>query len=150
MVDAKDKTKKILYKSNVINPYDSPVNNVCLLLFNNHYYTVTLFWGGMAKMIIVLNVKYVVIVSTLVNQLEYVVNVQRKTVCPSPQCFGACRKRRCFRNHLSNGVCHVTIQSHVTHVASVSSVQCLTMYAIYHITVIVQNLSNQVPSVLLK
>ena len=38
----------------------------------------------MAKIIIVLNVKYVILVSTLVNQLEYVVNAQRKTVCPSP------------------------------------------------------------------
>ena len=38
----------------------------------------------MAYSIIVLNVKYVIIVSTLVNQLEFVLNAQRKTVCPSP------------------------------------------------------------------
>ena len=41
VVDAKDRTKKLLYKSNVVNPNDSPVNNVCLLLFNNHYYPLT-------------------------------------------------------------------------------------------------------------
>ena len=34
----------------------------------------------MVKRIIVLNVKYVILVSTLVNQIEYVVNAQRKTV----------------------------------------------------------------------
>ena len=38
VVDAKDRTKKLLYKSNVVDPNDFPVNNVCLLLFNNHYY----------------------------------------------------------------------------------------------------------------
>ena len=40
----------------------------------------------------------------------------------------------------------VTIQSHVTQVASGSLVQCLNAYAIYHIAVIVQNLSNQITS----
>ena len=41
VVDAKDRTKKLLYKSNIVYPSDSPVNNVCLLLFNNHYYHLT-------------------------------------------------------------------------------------------------------------
>ena len=41
VVDAKDITKKILYKSNIVNPNDSPINNVFLLLFNNHYYRLT-------------------------------------------------------------------------------------------------------------
>ena len=41
VVDAKDRTKKLLYKSYVVYPNDSPVNNVCLLLFNNHYYPLT-------------------------------------------------------------------------------------------------------------
>ena len=45
---------------------------------------------------------------------------------------------------------YVTIQSHVTHVVSGSSVKCLITYAIYPIAVIVQNLSNQITSVLLK
>ena len=45
---------------------------------------------------------------------------------------------------------YVTIQSHVTHVASGSSVQCLITYAINPIAAIVQNLSNQITSVLLK
>ena len=45
---------------------------------------------------------------------------------------------------------YAIIQSHVTSVASGSSVQCLITYAIYPIVVIVQNLSNQITSVLLK
>ena len=36
VVDANDRTQKLLYKGKVVNPNDSPVNNVCLLLFNNH------------------------------------------------------------------------------------------------------------------
>ena len=45
---------------------------------------------------------------------------------------------------------YVTIQSHVTPAASGSSVQCLLTYAIYPIAVIIQNLSNQITSVLLR
>ena len=41
VVDAKDRTIKLLYKSNFVYPNDSPVNNVFLLLFNNHYYPLT-------------------------------------------------------------------------------------------------------------
>ena len=84
VVDAKEITKKLLYKSNVVNPNYYPVNNVCLLLFNKHYYSLTSLsaWHGLQYY--VLNVKYVIIVITPVNQLEYVLNAQRKTVCPSP------------------------------------------------------------------
>ena len=76
----------------------------------------------MVKIIIVLNV-YVILVSTIVHQLEYVVNAQRKLSDPPTftrcckKCFGA------FRNsiHVSEitwkTVC-VTIQSHVTNAAS--------------------------------
>ena len=66
VVDEKDRTKTLLYKINVVNPNDSHVNNVCLLLFNNHYYPLT---SLSAYSIIVLNVKYVIIVGTLVNRL---------------------------------------------------------------------------------
>ena len=109
----------------------------------------------MAKIIIVLNVKYVIIVSTLVNQLEYIVNTQRKTVCPSPHLPDVPKSvlERFVIVHVSEITCqtvYVTIQSHVIHVASGSSVQCFITYAIYHIAVIVQNLSNQITSVLLK
>ena len=109
----------------------------------------------MAKTIIVLNVKYVVLVSTLVNQLEYVVNAQRKTFCPSPHLpdFAKCILALFAIVPVSEitwKTVYVTIQSHVTHVASGSSVQCLITYAIYHIAVIVQNLSNQITSVLLR
>ena len=107
----------------------------------------------MAKRIIVLNVKYVIIGSTHVNQLEYVVNAQRQTVNPSPHLPDVAKSVLTLfaivpvsENHLSNGVC----QSQVTHVTSGSSVHCLNTYAIYHIAVIVQNLSNQITSVLLR
>ena len=60
VVDAKDRTKKLLYKSNVVNPNDSPVNNVCLLLFNNHYYPLTSLsaWYGQTYYCIVCEVSY--------------------------------------------------------------------------------------------
>ena len=60
VVDAKDRTKKLLYKSNVVNPNDSPVNNVCLLLFNNHYYPLTSLsaWYGQTYYCIECEVSY--------------------------------------------------------------------------------------------
>ena len=109
----------------------------------------------MAYSIIVLNVKYVIIVSTLVNQLEYVLNAQRKTVCPSPHLPDVAKSvmARFALVPVSEVTCqtvYVTIQSQVTLVVSCSAVQCLITYAIYHIAVIVQNMSNQITSVLLK
>ena len=97
----------------------------------------------MANIVIVLNVKYVILVSTLVNRLEYVVNAQRQTVCPSPphkKCFASFHNSTC--SEITYQTVCVTIQSHVIQVASGPSVQCLNTYIIYHIAVIVQNLSN--------
>ena len=110
---------------------------------------------GMAKIIIVLNVKYVIQVSTLVNQLEYVVNAQKKTVCPSPHLPDVTKSVLALFavvpvSEITWKTVYVTIQSHVTPAASGLSVQCLITYAIHHITVIVQNLSNQITSVLLR
>ena len=82
---------------------------------------------GMAKIIIVLNVKYVILVSTLVNPLEYVVNAQRQTVNPSPHLPDVAKSVLALfaivpvSEITSQTVC-VTIQSHVTHEASGSSV----------------------------
>ena len=109
----------------------------------------------MAIIILVLNVKYVILVSTLVNRLEYVVNAQSQTVCPSPHLpYVAKSVLALFAivpvSEITCQTVCVTIQSHVTHVASVLSVQCLNTYVIYHIAVIVQNLSNQITSVLLR
>ena len=64
----------------------------------------------MANIIIVLNVKYVIIVSTRVNQVEYVVNAQRTPVYRSPRLPDVAKSlffcnSTCFRNHLLNGVC---------------------------------------------
>ena len=106
----------------------------------------------MSYSIIVLNVKYVIIVSTLVNQLEYVLNAQRKTVYHSPHLPDVAKSVLALFaivpvSEITCQTVYVTIQSHV---ASGSSVQCLITYAIYHIAVIVQNLSNQITSVLLK
>ena len=49
VVDAKNITNKLLYKSSAANPNDSPVNNACLLPFNNHYYSLTSLsaWYGL-------------------------------------------------------------------------------------------------------
>ena len=60
VVGAKDRTKKLLYKSNVVNPNDSPVNSVCLLLFNNHYYPLTSLsaWYGQHHYCIECEVRY--------------------------------------------------------------------------------------------
>ena len=109
----------------------------------------------MAKIIILLNVKYVILVGPLINQLEYVVNAQRKTVCPSPHLPEVAKRVLALFvivpvSEITWAMVYVTIQSHVTHVASGSSVQWLNTYAIYHIAVIVQNLSNQITSVLLR
>ena len=153
VVDAKDRTKKLLYKSNVVNPNDSPVNNVCLLLFNNHYYPLTSLqaWYGQHYYCI----ECEVLVSTLVTRLEFVVNAQGKTVFPSPHLPDVAKNVLALFaivpvSEITCPTVYVTIQSHVTHVASGSSVQCLITYAIYPIVVIVQNLSNQITSVLLK
>ena len=61
----------------------------------------------MAIIIIILNVKYVILVSTLVNRLEYVVNSQKKICLPLPTFTRCCsiRNSTCFRNHVENGVC---------------------------------------------
>ena len=102
----------------------------------------------MANIIIVLNVKYVILVSTLGNQLEYVVNAQRKTVNPSPHLPDVAKSVLALFaivpvSEITSQTVYATIQSHVTHMASGASVQCLNTYAIYPIAVIVQNLSNQ-------
>ena len=104
--------------------------------------------------IIVLNVKYVIIESTLVIQLEYLLNDQRTTVCPSAHLPDLAKSVLTLFEivPVSEIICqtvYVTIQSHVTHVASGSSVQYLITYAIYPIAVIVQKLANQITSVLL-
>ena len=84
VVDAKDRTIKLLYKINVVNLNDSPVNNVCLILFNNHYNPLTSLsaWYGRHYYCIECEVRYNN--KTLGNQFEYVLNAQRKTVCPFP------------------------------------------------------------------
>ena len=86
----------------------------------------------MAYINIVLNVKYVILVSTpdvaksvlALFEIVPVSEITWKSV-------------------------YVTIKSHVTYVTSGSSVQYLITYAIYPIAVIVQILSNQITSVLL-
>ena len=77
----------------------------------------------MAKIIIVLTVKYVILVNTLVNQLESVVNAERKTVCPSPHLPDVAKSILALFvivpvPEITWKTVYVTIQSHVTHVAS--------------------------------
>ena len=109
----------------------------------------------MVNIVIVLNVKDVILVSTLVIWLEYVLNAQRQIVCPFPHLPDVAKRVLALFatvpvSEIIWKTVYVTIQSHVTHVASGLSVQCLITYAIYHIAVIVQNLSNQITSVLLR
>ena len=99
----------------------------------------------MVKIIIVLNVKYVILVSTLVSRLEYVVNAQRKTVCPSPHLPDVAKSVLALFaivpvSEITCQTVYMTVQSHVTPAASGSSVQCLITYTIYLIAVIVLNL----------
>ena len=107
----------------------------------------------MTNIIIVFNVRYVILVIRLVNRLEYVVNAQRLTVCPSPHLPDIAKSVLALFaivpvSEITCQMVCVTIQSHVKHAASGSS--CLNTYAIYHIAVIVQNLSTQITSVLLR
>ena len=97
-----------MYKSNVVNPNDSPVNNVCLLLFNNHYYAVTLLSAWYVR-------------HYYCNECEVCYNSKPVRICtkcsvknclPLPtfakccrKCFDAFRNSTCFRNHVANGVC---------------------------------------------
>ena len=76
-------------------------------------------WRDMAKRIIVLNVKYVILLSTLVNQIEYVVNAKRKTVWPSPHLPDVAKSVFALFaivpvSEITWKTVGVTIQSHVT------------------------------------
>ena len=87
----------------------------------------------MANIIIVLNVKYVIIVSTHVIQLKYVVNVQRKTVSPSSHLPDVAKSGLALFaivpvSEITCQTVYATIQSHVIHVDSGPSVQCLITY----------------------
>ena len=68
--------------------------------------------------------KYVIIISTLVNQLEYALNAQRKAVCPSPHLLDVAKSvlERFAIVPVSEVTCqtvYVTIRSHVALVANV-------------------------------
>ena len=144
-----------MYKSNVVNPNDSSENNVCLLLFNNHYYPLTSLsaWYGQNHYCIECEVHYTS--KHTCKPVRNVVNAQRKTVNPSPHLPDVAKSVLALFaivpvSEITCKMVCVTIQSHVTHVASGSSVQSLNTDAIYHIAVIVQSLSNQITSVLLR
>ena len=112
VVDVKDRTKKLLYKSNVVNPNDSPVNNVCLLLFNNHYYPLTSLpaWYGQNYYCIECEVRYASKHTCKPVRICSKCSVKNCPLLPTftrccKKCFGAFRNSTCLRNHLSNGVC---------------------------------------------
>ena len=97
--------------------------------------------------------KYVIIEFTLVNQIQFVINAQRITVCPCPHLPGVVKSVLAHFTiiHVSEITCqtvYATIRRHVTHMTSNSS--GLITYAISLIAVIVQSLSNQITSVLLR
>ena len=119
-----------MYKSNVVNPNDSPVNNVCLLFFNNHYYHLTSLpaWYGQHYYCIECKVCY--------TSMHTCNPVRICTKCSETNCltlptFTRCCKK-CFGafatipvSEITWKTVYVTIQSHVTHVASGSSVPVL-------------------------
>ena len=87
-----------------------PGKNVCLLLFNNHYYSVTSLsaWYGRNYYCIECEVCY--------NGNHSCKPIRKCSKCsqkclPMPtftrccKCFGAFRNSTCSRNHLANGVC---------------------------------------------
>ena len=113
VVDAKARTKKLLYKSNVVDLNDSPVHTVCLLLFNNHYYPLMSLsaWYGIHYYCIECKVRYNSKLTC--KPVRICTKYSEKNCLPLPtftrcckKCFGAFRNSTSFRNHLSNGVCH--------------------------------------------
>ena len=71
-------------------------------------------------------VKYVIIVITLVNRLEYVLNTQRKTVCLSPHLPDVAKGVLVFFaivpvSEITWKTVYVTIQSHVASGSSASA-----------------------------
>ena len=95
--------------------------------------------------------------------IEWEVRYNSKHTCKPVRICSKCSEKNCLPIPTFTRCCmfwlfaeitcqtvYVTIQSHVTHVFIGLSVQCLITYAIYPIAVIVQNLSNQIASVLLK
>ena len=147
-------TKNLLYKSNVVNPNDSPVNNVCLLLFNNNDYLLTSLSAWYYQHYYCIDeceVRY--------NNRHTCKPVRICTKCSEKiclplttftrcckKCFGAFRNSTCFRNHLSNCACDNSKSCDTCGQWFIGPV----LDHVYHIAVIVHNLSNQITSVLLK
>ena len=59
--------------------------------------------------------------------------------------FGASCISTCFKNHLANGVCDNSKSCDICGEWFIGD-KCLITFAIYHIAVIVQTLSNQITS----
>ena len=101
-----------MYKSNVVSPNNFPVNNVCLLLFDNHYYPVTSLsaWYDLHYYCIECEVCYN---SNHTCQPDRMCSKYSEKNClhmPTltrccKMCFSPFRNSTCFRKHLANGVC---------------------------------------------
>ena len=149
VVDAKERTKQLLYKCNVVNPNYSPENNARLVLFNNNYYPLTSLpaWYGQNCYCIECEVRYTS--KQTCKPDRTCCKCSEKTVNPSPHIPDVAKGVLALfvivpvSEIICQTVC-VTIQRHVTYAG-----QCLNTYAIYPIAVIVLNLSNQITSVLL-
>ena len=106
VIDAKEINKKLLYKSNVVNTNDSPANNVGLLLFNNHYYPLSLLsvWHVLHYYCIECEVRYNS--NHTCKPVRICTNCSDKKCLTLPtltrccrKCFGVFRNSTCFRNH---------------------------------------------------
>ena len=119
VVDAKEKTSSLLYKSDTYNPLPvdnviPPVNNICLLLHDNHYLPLISLsaWFGRSYYCVPCEVAYkdksrhtcIPDKKCHMCQEKECMSKPSFTVC-CKHCFGAFRNSTCNRAHRENGVC---------------------------------------------
>ena len=118
-MDAKEKTSGLLYKSDIYNPLPvdnviPPVNNICLLLHDNHYLPLISLsaWFGRSYYCVPCEVAYkdksrhtcIPDKKCHMCQEKECMSKPSFTVC-CKHCFGAFRNSTCNRAHRENGVC---------------------------------------------
>ena len=119
VVDAKEKTSSLLYKSDIYNPLPvdnviPPVNNICLLLHDNHYLPLISLsaWFGRSYYCVPCEVAYKDKSRHTCIPDKKCHMCQEKECMSKPSftvfckhCFGAFRNSTCNRAHRENGVC---------------------------------------------
>ena len=116
IVDAKERGTSLLYKSDVIRPLHSPVQNVCLLLHDKHYYPLTSLTAWYGRSYYCVDCEIAVKDNTrhkcekekmcyLCKHNSCLKKSGDSTFCG--QCFGNYRNSTCFENHITNDICSV-------------------------------------------